>query len=285
MRFSIQFHFISSFQYIHYFTVFRLIINHRITKCYLFPGASTILHCLNLRCKNLFSLRENHGLLLARERRMQRQHQIFPVPLAELLVHRQLLVQRRDLCYPRQKDQNGAALGVVVVPAHDPHQHRLDQLVVDRLRIHQEDVLARLDAALLVPTQQLRELEILVLEPVVRGRNARHAEQIHLVLDEVGVVDPATALRAVLQDVAGLLEDRLEEVLLDGEGPAGDGQHGDLAEVVGEELGVHGGAHHDHLQVGAQREDLPQDEEQEVALFAALVHFVHDDVGNLGRQQ
>lgn len=45
-------------------------------------------------------------------------------------------------------------------------------------------------------------------------------------------------------------------------------------EVVREERGVKRGAHEYHAQVGARAEQVPQYDDQEIALDAALVHLV-----------
>ena len=44
-------------------------------------------------------------------------------------------------------------------------------------------------------------------------------------------------------------------------------------EVVGEEVGVHGGGHEDHAQRGLALQQVAQDDEQEVGVHVALVHL------------
>ena len=70
---------------------------------------------------------------------------------------------------------------------------------------------------------------------------------------------------------------RLCEHDIDGEGAAGDLEHGHAAEKISEFGGVERGGCDDEFEIVAAGNDLAQDAEQDVGVEGALVGLVHDD--------
>ena len=68
--------------------------------------------------------------------------------------------------------------------------------------------------------------------------------------------------------------------LLNWEGPAGDLDAFAFQEVIREEFGVDCGGHEEDLQIRSQRQQISEDEEEEVRLFRSLVNLVHDHVSH-----
>mmetsp|Transcript_18016 Transcript_18016/g.46453 ORF Transcript_18016/g.46453 Transcript_18016/m.46453 type:complete len:227 (-) Transcript_18016:530-1210(-) len=86
----------------------------------------------------------------------------------------------------------------------------------------------------------------------------------------------------LVADIARHLDDVLHPERIHGESAAGDRDHGHVgSEVAHKLLDLHRGRHETDADVGPRGTDLPQQEDQQVAVSTALVHLIDEDVRHL----
>ena len=78
--------------------------------------------------------------------------------------------------------------------------------------------------------------------------------------------------------MVGHLKQVLEVMLLDGEGAPLGGQDLTPFEVAREDVGLHSRRHEDHLELRTQRQQLAEEQDEQVCLRVALMDLIDDDV-------